>query len=367
MGEKMRRHFTTTAAFTFTGLLCALSPSALATVTFDWVTVGNPGNAADPMNSSEFPGIGSVAYAYRIGKYEVTNAQYTEFLNAVDPAGTNTRALYNASMGSNANAGGINFVSGNTTGSKYVVQSGEGNHPVTFVSWYDAARMANWMHNGQGSGSTESGVYTLTGNTALSGGRSANATVFIPTENEWYKAAYHQPAPNGGDQDHYWEYPTSKNNGPTSDQPPGDPSVSNNAANYCYPDFTHQPEADSLATYNNGYAVTGSLDYSSSQNYLTDVGAYTDTHNFYGTFDQAGNVWEWSEPVSGAQVRARGGSWDFSYYSVFQLSSGNPLNLDTAGENSGVGFRLASVPEPSSSVLGIVLSRFMLARGRRKR
>ena len=53
----------------------AVITSASASVTMDWVNVGNPGNTADST------GYGAVAYAYKIGKYEVTNAQYGEFLN----------------------------------------------------------------------------------------------------------------------------------------------------------------------------------------------------------------------------------------------------------------------------------------------
>ena len=57
--------------------------------------------------------------------------------------------------------GGISFNAGNANGSKYSVISGSGNHPVNYVSWYDAIRFANWLNNGQGSGDTETGAYTL--------------------------------------------------------------------------------------------------------------------------------------------------------------------------------------------------------------
>src|ERR1700752_2364486 len=73
-----------------------LTPPASA-VTIDWVPVGNPGNAADGT------GFGSVASGYQISKYEITNAQYAEFLNAV--ADTDTNGLYNANMSSGT--GGI--------------------------------------------------------------------------------------------------------------------------------------------------------------------------------------------------------------------------------------------------------------------
>src|SRR4029079_10773318 len=106
---------------------------------------------------------------------------------------------------------------------------GSPNHPVTYVSWGDAARFANWMHNGQPTGgqgpaTTETGAYTLNGATtqvALSAvTRNPGSKWFIPTENEWYKAAYYQPAASGGDADSYWAYPMKTYNLPYSDQPP---------------------------------------------------------------------------------------------------------------------------------------------------
>jgi sulfatase modifying factor 1 len=69
--------------------LLFLMVSSAHAVTIDWVTVGDPGNAADTT------GYGAVADAFRIGKYEVTIGQYTDFLNAV--AATDTSSLYNAS------------------------------------------------------------------------------------------------------------------------------------------------------------------------------------------------------------------------------------------------------------------------------
>ena len=184
-------------------LLVGLSTPASAQVTFDWATVGNAGNAADPLNSASVPGIGSVANDYRIAKHEVSNEQYAEFLNAV--AATDSNALYNTFMGSNPR-GGItqSGVSGSFT---YSVRANMGNKPVNFVSFLDAMRFVNWLHNGQQTGAqdantTESGVYTI--NDGLSETRAVDARFFIPTENEWYKAAYHQLSAQGGDADDYW-------------------------------------------------------------------------------------------------------------------------------------------------------------------
>jgi sulfatase modifying factor 1 len=324
------------------GLLLAGAalPARAETVNIETVAVGNLGDAADPTTGNLY---GSVGYAYNIGKYEVTNAQYTAFLNAVDPNGTNTRVLYNSSMSTSAYSGGIDYVAVNSNGNKYVVQADEGNHPVTFVSWYDAARMANWMHNGQGTGDTENGVYTLTGNTSISGSRSANATWVIPTENEWYKAAYHQPSAAGGDTDSYWAYPTGSNTTPTGDIPAGGA----NSANF-------------YGT--NGFAVTQSTSPSSSQNYLTDAGAYSSADSYYGTFDQGGNVWEWNETLIGSSRRLRGGAW-FGYSNLLRSDDGRGDAIPESG-GYGIGFRLASIPEPASGILGAALSGLMLMRRR---
>jgi formylglycine-generating enzyme required for sulfatase activity len=73
--------------------------SAASAVTIDWVTVGDPGNPGD------WYGRGAVNYVYRISKYEVTNAQYAEFLKAVAVA--DTHDLYNTAMGSVMDNGGI--------------------------------------------------------------------------------------------------------------------------------------------------------------------------------------------------------------------------------------------------------------------
>jgi len=144
------------------------------------VTVGDAGTAADPTT-----GFGAVDDEYSIGTYEVTYAQYAAFLNSVDPTGSNSLALYNSNMA--GNFGGIELQAGNAVGSRFVAQAGRENNPVTYVSWFDAARMANWMTNGQGAGGTESGVYTFDGVNSISGitrDLSNPNQVFIPTEDE---------------------------------------------------------------------------------------------------------------------------------------------------------------------------------------
>ena len=117
------------------------------TGSIDWVTVGDPGNTADTTT------YGAVADSFQIMKFEFQNSQYADFLNAVDPSGTNPNSVYSAGMGSN-DRGGIGFDSLAGSGSKYLIRTNMGDKPVNFVSWFDAARVANWLQNGQGSGST---------------------------------------------------------------------------------------------------------------------------------------------------------------------------------------------------------------------
>ena len=305
------------------------------------VPVGNPGNAGEVQSQGTF---GAVGYNYRIGKTEVTNSQYTEFLNGVDPAGTDPLALYNNSMSSDAR-GGINFNGGAANGSKYEIKAGRDNNPVVYVSWYDSIRFANWLHNGQGSGDTENGAYTIQGGTPTpsnSIARNAGAQWWLPSENEWYKAAYHK---NDGATGNYWDYPTSTDAVPFSDQPPGGGApTQSNTANF----FKNDSDANG---YDDGYAVTGSPSFNNSQNYLTDVGAYALSTSPYGTFDQGGNVFEWNETLISASFRGlRGGSLNNN---SFYLHAPNRFfDVDPAFESDIVGFRVASIPEPTTTCLG---------------
>jgi formylglycine-generating enzyme required for sulfatase activity len=132
----------------------------------DWVTIGNPGNTPDYQPNPDGDFYGDVAYVYRISKYEVTNAQYAEFLNA--KAASDPLGLYNANMGSGF--GGITQT-GSSGGYAYSAIAGRESMPVNFVSFYDTIRFANWLNNGQGNGGTETGAYTLLG------GRRRRATV----------------------------------------------------------------------------------------------------------------------------------------------------------------------------------------------
>lgn len=316
------------------------SPPAQAALDILTVGVGDPGN---PPASD---GYGSVSEPFRIGKYEVTNREYATFLNAVDPSATNTLGLYSIEMSTDAQ-GGIIVDPGQPDGAIYVVKSGYENLPVVLVNFYDAMRFANWLHNGQGNGDTETGAYPLEGGSPFpaNGGavtRSAGARFWIPSENEWYKAAYYFPEAEGGPAGNYLKYPMVTPFQPRSDQPPGETPPNFKAANYNYNDrAAHTP-------FDDGFAVTGSSVLDRNLLYLTPVGAYGTSPSVYGTFDQGGNVEEWLETRFGSQRYYRGGSW---------LDDGNnggnlraEVRLSDGANNKFIdrGFRIAAAVEPVS-------------------
>lgn len=342
------KHSTRSRPFILTlavGVLLAETASAL--ITIETVPVGNACNAADPTT-----GCGAVGYAYGVGKYEVTLNQYAAFLNAV--AVTDTYGLYRGRMGSDQNIAGISR--SGTSGSYTYSVIGSGGRPVSYVSWYDAARFVNWLQNGQPTGAqvagiTETGAYTLTGNSGTIM-RNPNWTYGLPSDDEWYKAAYYDPTLNAGSGG-YWPYPTRNDAIPNS----RNGSVTDpNSANFY--------EDDGIANgFNDGFAVTGSTTYSQSQQYLTDVGAFSLADSFYGTFDQAGNVWEWNDAVMGVWRGLRGGSW----YDPWRVFHTLPVvnGRDPTYEVGIVGFRVVIVPEPGA--FGIMVLGIAMLACRRKR
>jgi tricorn protease len=174
-----------------------------------WEYVGDPGNPPSPF------GPGSVAAPYFIGKYEVTNRQYAELLDAKAALG-DPFELYNPQMGLDP-VGGIVRSGSGTPSDPYIyrLRPEMGAKPVNFVSFYDALRFANWMHNGRGDGDTETGAYTLVGGTAVPQNgttvlRDPGARIVIPTEHEWYKAGHYRPSNSA-----YSKYATGSNLLPT--------------------------------------------------------------------------------------------------------------------------------------------------------
>ena len=282
--------------------------SAAHSVTIDWAWILDPGNTPDDT------GFGKVDEGYRIGKFEVSNEQYGEFLNAVGQSDPN--GLYNRSMGTSSQ-GGITR-SGSAGSYQYETRTGMANKPINFVSYYDSLRFVNWLENGQPIGSqssltTEDGAYTFLEG-ILSGGRNEDASLFLPSEDEWYKAAYYDAVRAA-----YWEYPTAQDSFPDCVDPPG----GSNAANCRF-----------------------------ALKELTDVGAFVNSPSAYGTSDQGGNVFDWNEARIGDRRGLRGGSWidppDDDYLAASYRSGGGDPDNGTIS----IGFRVAAViPEPTTGLL----------------
>ena len=303
-------------------------------VDIEWVTVGDPGNASELSGGTSVGGsgpgryCGRVRYAYAIGKYEVTAGQYAEFLNAV--ATTDTYGLYNQEMDVDSGLPdaeyGCNIKRTGMSGSySYSVAPDWANRPVNFVSWGDAARFANWLHNGQPSGTqdattTEAGAYALNGATsdaALNAvTREPDGRMFVPSEDEWYKAAYYD-----GDAEAYYNYPTGSDTPPTWEVPPGT-NMTAGSANHWFPQL--------------GPAIGAPY-------YRTEVGAYDAKPSVspYGTFDQGGNVWEWNEAIMAGPARGlHGGAYSEA---VGLMQAGYRDKAYPTVESGSIGFRVTLV------------------------
>jgi formylglycine-generating enzyme required for sulfatase activity len=280
-------------------LLLTLPGTAPATVTIDWVSVGDPGNACDTQSAGCF---GAVAYSYQIGEYEVTNAQYAEFLNAV--ADTDTHGLYITEMGSGR--GGITR-SGSSGSYTYSAIAGREGTPVNYVSFYDSLRFANWLHNGQPTGAqdsttTETGAYDMSQGSSVV--RKAGAKIFLTSEDEWYKAAYYDSQSTS-----YFDYPAGSDTQTTCAVPGPTPNTAN-----C-----------DLVVFE-----------------LTDVGSYPGSPSPYGTFDQGGNVWEWNEANGFFSL---GGVRGGSLFSDPKFLASSHRSVDSpVSQLSNLGFRVASIP-----------------------
>jgi formylglycine-generating enzyme len=304
-------------------VLCGfLVPSAHAdvfgsganTLTLEFVTIGNAGNADDAGagGGSYFSSYGGVSYGYRMGTYEISQDAITK-----------------------ATAGGLASV---TAG------AWPGSQPAANMTWFEAAAFVNWLNDQRTPGLK---AYNLTGVTALTpwasgdawqaGGvnlyRHKDAYYFLPSEDEWYKAAYHQ---NTGVNADYWDYATGSNTIPTA------VASGTTAGTAVYANATSSP-----AEVNNAGGLSA-----------------------YGTMGQNGNVYEWAESAydginnSSSEARAfRGGFWGETEGDLrSSLRSGLPIT----GSISYIGFRVASVPEPTSTVLMCSAGLLALARRRRR-
>jgi sulfatase modifying factor 1 len=348
----------TCVAMTQAGVRADLSGDAVVdfqtTMDMPFITVGNPGNAGE-LSGYGAGGwgpdriCGAVDYEFRMGKFEVTAGQYTEFLNAV--AATDTYGLYNIKMDIAVHSRGCNIQRSGSSGIyTYSVGAEWADRPVNFVGWGDATRFANWLNNGmptgsQGDATTEDGAYCLNGTISSEGliaiEREADARYVVPSEDEWYKAAFYDPALNSG-LGGYYDFPMGSDTAPSN--------------------YLTDPDPGNNATFNDGDYTVG------SPYWTTEVGEFENSNSPYGTFDQGGNVREWCDTLYGDGRELRGGSLYLSsgYMHAANREADHHYFHLTTYEDYFIGFRVAEVPEPATMSL-LALGGIALLRRRRQR
>ncbi|MFO0911797.1 MAG: SUMF1/EgtB/PvdO family nonheme iron enzyme [Pirellulales bacterium] len=300
--------------------------------TIDFVTIGNPGNRADRTGSPN--PAGGVPYVYRMGTYEISR-------NMVQQA--NRQGQLGITLDSPA------------------VPIFDPDDPATGVTWNEAARFVNFLNTSQGypaayKFSRQPGEpgYIANANIVLwqpgdpgydetNRFRNSMAHYFLPSMDEWYKAAFYDPQKDGG-VGGYWDYPTG------SDDPPG-------ALDRPWTGGTNAGSAIWNWPFPIGPAE------------ITKAGGLSP----YRTMGQAGNVSEWVETEfdgvnnNGLAERAlRGGSWYWTHYNELGARYiGGGRNPSAEGDSYDIGFRIASIPEPSSALLTLVGVLGLIHRSRR--
>lgn len=247
----------------------------------EWRTIGSPGNRPDRF---EF---GCVPYEYEMAKYQLSNADWCDFLNAVGYEASMRLKLYHKDMTSGI-LGGIDVTTITPHSSplthNFSSKPGWEKKPIVYINYTSVCRYCNWLT----SGDTERGSYDMSRDVPA---RLPGAKYFIPSDDEWYKAAYWRDG-------NYANYPTG-NELPRLDQ----------------------------ANFERGDAFSKGPPF-----YLADVDEYAEASTPAGVVQMGGNAWEMLETVSrdthGAwQNHYRGGSFGYTETGM------SKLNRDSAPYN----------------------------------
>lgn len=319
----------------------AASPEAM----WSWATIGAPGNAAITVGNapwvppSEFRSVGDVAYEYRMARTEVTNRQWLDFVRAYAPY------VSNDEQASSTFTGAVIFQGRDAQNNPvYSLPERHYNTPAG-VTWRYAARYCNWLHNDMRltqdafeSGAYDTSTFTFINNWWFNDQRtrSPGAKYWIPSESEWFKAAYFDPSRFGPGKPGYWRYPNGQDT----------PLVAG---------FPGTPGAQSSAGLEYGPGIG-----------LIPVGAYPDVNQPWGLLDMSGSAAEWTEGIAYLPHRViRGaatgeGAFFAAWFDSIDFARG-------AGPDAqGPGFRLATnVPAPTSTLVVFTFSIWGV--GRRKR
>ncbi|TVS01094.1 MAG: hypothetical protein EA423_10470 [Phycisphaerales bacterium] len=298
---------------------------------FQWSTIGDTNNPAfDGGGYGFFAGRGVVNYEYRISKLQITSGQWLEFANtfSMREGGRLFTMPYQwgAYLDPHYNGPGERWVPKNLPNWDML--------PVAGVSWREAAMYANWLHNDKSSeqwaienGAYDTSTFSTDPNTLVFTDqltRNPDAKFWIPSLDEWLKAAHYDPHRHGQGEGGWWLYPNS------TDEPltPGPPGIGQTTADWIDPDIQ-------------------------AGEWLIPLGAYPDEASPWGLLDISGGASEWSEEHLEHRSRFFNGS-NAGTTSLMRDHAGYPATSfpHTRWHH---GLRIASVvPAPSTSVLLVV-------------
>jgi formylglycine-generating enzyme required for sulfatase activity len=330
----------------------------------DFVTIGNPGNApwqGDGTTGDRAIGRGGVDYDYRIGRFEVTTAQFVEFFNAaLDRPSSDTLPFVTAP----AAWGAVSTTPNNPGGQRWTVPAGRGMIPVGGLDWRTCAMFCNWECNNRQSNRSSfmDGAYAASTFGYGPNGftdqlvHNPGAQYWIPTWDEFLKASHYDPNRFGPGQGGWWIY-SNGTNSPLAYGPPG---------LHVRVTAPYGPDPNGpLAQANAGWQ---DLDFPGYDPYSVSLGAYSGTQTPWGLFDTAGGTSEWSEEPT----LSNGTWWTSRAFFGSSWAHGFPSNdaiYFRGGEDPGIGllnlgFRIAAqIPSPSTMTAAFF---FAIASARRR-
>ncbi len=347
-------HLSLMRTWGITAVIATLGSPALAAIDpnsgIDFVPIGAVNNPAWTGTNSYNNGRGSVGYEYNIGKFEVTTAQWVEFLSAAFDRPSNDQIPFVARPTVFSGFA----VPGNNGGVRWTVPAGTELRGVGGITWRTAAVYANWLHNGKATNREAflSGAYDVSTFGYVQGigytdqlTRSQGAKYWIPSLDEWLKAAHYDPskANPDGSVGGWWTY----SNG--TDTP----------VRYGPPEFTC-PE---------GPAQANASFFGPSNPYLIPLGSYPDTTSPFGLLDVAGMTREWTEEPRYVSGSINGRLTLGSAWAVYTNGIADSVAYTGVGQfdtlDGSYGFRIASsVPTPGACVIGVVALTYSTRRRR---